>query len=125
MTKIKLYIAIFGVVCSLAGLSALAEAATPAAADNSQVNNASELTADKAGNQQTDREIMQNIRKSVVADKSLSTYAKNVKIVAANGKVTLKGPVRSTDESNNIEDKAIQIAGIGNVTNELSVAPSP
>jgi osmotically-inducible protein OsmY len=71
-----------------------------------------------------DRDIMQKIRKAVVADKSLSTYGHNVKIISEHGKVTLKGPVRSDDESKNIEAKAVEIAGAGNVTNQLSVAPN-
>jgi len=35
--------------------------------------------------------------------------------------VTLKGPVRSEDEKNTIEQKAAAVAGPGNVTNELTV----
>jgi osmotically-inducible protein OsmY len=96
-------------------------------ADNTKVNkrdrNAGEPTADQAKNNLPDREIMQKIRKSVVDDKSLSTYAHNVKIVAQNGKVTLKGPVRSEDEKQTIEQKASEVAGAGNVTNELTVKP--
>ena len=38
---------------------------------------------------------MQKIRKSIMADRSLSSYAHNVKIIAQDGEVTLKGPVRS------------------------------
>lgn len=68
-----------------------------------------------------DREIMQKIRRAVVEDKSLSTYAHNVKIVAQNGKVTLKGPVRSEEEKKAIEQKAIEVAGAGNVVNELTI----
>jgi osmotically-inducible protein OsmY len=64
---------------------------------------------------------MADIRKSVVGDKSLSTYAHNVKIIAVHGQVTLKGPVRSDDESKNIEAKAKEVAGDSNVTNQLTV----
>ncbi len=64
---------------------------------------------------------MQKIRRAVVADKSLSTYAHNVKIIAEHGKVTLKGPVHSNDERQNIEAKAVEVAGSGNVTNQLTV----
>ena len=56
-----------------------------------------------------------------MADKSLSTYAHNVKIISEHGKVTLKGPVRSTAEKQTIEKKAIKVAGAGNVTNEISI----
>ena len=96
--------------------------------DNSKANkrdrSAAEKTADQAKETTSDRDIMQKIRKAVVADKSLSTYGHNVKIISEHGKVTLKGPVRSDDESKNIEAKAVEIAGAGNVTNQLSVAPN-
>jgi osmotically-inducible protein OsmY len=59
-----------------------------------------------------------------VQDKSLSTYAHNVKIVTQGGSVTLKGPVRSEEEKHMVEAKATEIAGAGHVTNELSVAPA-
>jgi osmotically-inducible protein OsmY len=57
-------------------------------------------------------------------DKSLSTYAHNIKIITQDGKVTLKGPVRSEDEKAAIESKAIAVAGANNnVTDQLEVAP--
>jgi hyperosmotically inducible periplasmic protein len=71
-----------------------------------------------------DRELTQKIRKSIHQDKSLSTYAHNIKIITQDGKVTLRGPVRSEDEKNNLQAKAIAVAGDGNVTNQLEIAPS-
>jgi hyperosmotically inducible protein len=59
----------------------------------------------------------------VIADKSLSTYAHNVKIIAQNGQVTLKGPVNSETEKQSIEQKAIDVAGAGNVTNQITIKP--
>ena len=90
-------------------------------ADNTAVNKNSEPTADQAKNTKSDREIMQNIRKAIVDDKSLSTYAHNVKVISQHGKVTLKGPVRSDDERRSVAAKAEEIAGSGNVVNQLSV----
>src|SRR5262245_7795478 len=58
------------------------------------------------------------------ADKTLSTYAHNVKVITANGEVTLKGPVRSEDERKVVEAKAIEVAGQGRVSNELTIAPA-
>ena len=93
--------------------------------DNTRVNQRdrsnTEPTADQAKNNATDRQLMQQIRKAVVDDKSLSTTAHNVKIIAHNGKVTLKGPVNSEEEKQSVEQKAAAVAGAGNVTNELSV----
>ena len=64
---------------------------------------------------------MQKIRKAVIADKSLSTYAHNIKVVTMNGKVTLKGPVQSDAEKMAVQAKAAEVAGAGNVTNNISV----
>ena len=80
-------------------------------------------TADQQKMNSTDRDLAKRIRSAIMSDKSLSTYAHNVKIVAQDGKVTLKGPVRSEEEKNAIETKATEIAGAGNVMNQLEVAP--
>jgi hyperosmotically inducible periplasmic protein len=93
--------------------------------DNTKVNkrdkSQSEPTADQAKNNLSDRQIMAHIRRDVVKDQNLSSYAHNVKIVAEHGKVTLKGPVYSDDEKRTIEEYARKYAGNNNVTNELSV----
>ena len=105
------------------GQSAAFQGAT--APDNTKVNKqdraSSEPTADKAKDNRSDREIMQQIRKAVMDDKSLSTYGHNVKIIAQRGRVTLKGPVHSEEEKKSIEAKAAEVAGGGNVINQLTV----
>ena len=59
-----------------------------------------------------------------MADKSLSTYAHNVKIISQNGIVTLKGPVHSDDEVKSIMAMATEGAGSPDkVVNEMSVKP--
>jgi osmotically-inducible protein OsmY len=68
-----------------------------------------------------DRDTTQKIRKAIIGDKTLSTYAHNVKIFAHDGKVTLRGPVRSEDEKRTVNDMAAAIVGADNVTNELTV----
>lgn len=106
---------------------AVAQQEKAPAADNTKVNkrdrDKTEATADRAKDNVNDREIMQKIRKAIMDDKSLSTYAHNVKIVSQHGKVTLKGPVRSDEEKKAVESKAAEVAGAGNVTNELTVKP--
>jgi len=72
----------------------------------------------------SDRTITQNIRKAIHDDTSLSTYAHNIKIITQDGKVTLRGPVRSVEEKSNLERKAATVAGQENVTNQLEVAPT-
>ncbi len=80
-------------------------------------------TADQQKMNPADRNTTKQIRKSIMQDKSLSTYGHNIKIITQDGKVTLKGPVRSEDDKANIEAKAVAVAGAGNVTNQLEVAP--
>ena len=80
-------------------------------------------TADQQKNNKTDLEITREIRRSLTNDKSLSTYAHNVKIITQQGKVTLKGPVRSDDEKNAVEAKAVQVAGPANVNDQMTVVP--
>lgn len=112
-----------GILSLGGGILTHAQAQSPAA-DNTKVNKTTKgggITADQGKNNQSDRAIMQKIRQAVMADKSLSTYAHNVKIIAQNGKVTLKGPVHSEAEKQSIEQKATDVAGAGNVTNEIVV----
>ena len=70
-----------------------------------------------------DLTVTQNIRKAVVDDDGLSTTAKNVKIITANGVVTLRGPVKSAAEKASIEAKAHKVAPEAKVQNQLEVAP--
>jgi osmotically-inducible protein OsmY len=109
----------------LASLSLPASAQT--AADNTKVNTRDRakgaVTADQQKETPTDRDLTQKIRKSLMSDKALSSYAHNVKVVTQGGNVTLKGPVRSAEEKQTIESKAVEVAGAGHVVNELSVAP--
>jgi hyperosmotically inducible periplasmic protein len=81
-------------------------------------------SSDKQSNDATDLNLTKQIRKSVLADKALSTYAHNVKIVSVGGNVTLSGVVRSDDEKSAIEMKADAVAGKDHVVNKLKVAPS-
>jgi osmotically-inducible protein OsmY len=70
-------------------------ATSQAQPDNTKVNkrdkNPDEATADQQKMNAADRNLTARIRKSVMADKTLSTYAHNVKIISQNGIVTLKG----------------------------------
>lgn len=95
------------------------------AADNTKTNKSQTApNADQQKMNPADRAITQKIRKSIHEDTTLSTYAHNVKIITQDGKVTLRGPVRSDDEKNVIQSKAVAVAGEENVTNNLTIAPS-
>jgi hyperosmotically inducible periplasmic protein len=98
------------------------------APDNSKANqgDASKgaVTAEQQKMDPADRNITKQIRSAIYKDKSLSTYAHNIKVITQDGKVTLKGPVRSEDEKAGIEAKAVAVVGTENVTNQLQVAPA-
>lgn len=117
-----------GVLASALTMGMAGLNAQQTAPDNTKVNKSEQAknakTADNAKDNAGDRDLMQKIRKSIMDDKSLSTYAHNVKVIAENGMVTLKGPVRSDEEKATIEQKATEIAGAGKVTNQLTVKPS-
>ena len=84
-------------------------------ADNTKTNqrdrNQNEPTADQQKENGTDRVLAQQVRRALVKDKSLSSYAHNIKVIAENGVVTLKGPVHSDQEKQAIEAKAAEAAG--------------
>jgi hyperosmotically inducible protein len=92
-------------------------------ADNTRKNrdDVAAPNADQQPNNHTDIDITKRVRQGVMADKSLSTYGHNVKIIAEGGKVTLKGPVRSEGEKSAIGSKAADVVGQDNVVNELRV----
>ena len=113
--------------CALLGLSpvVMAQDASSFTPDNSAVNvrdrNPNSMTADQQANAKNDVEVTREIRRSVMKDNSLSMMAHNVKIVTANGNVTLRGPVKTEDEKNEIASKAQAIAGADKVDNQLEV----
>jgi hyperosmotically inducible periplasmic protein len=98
-----------------------AQPAASTAPDNSAKNKAQQTTADQQKENTADRATTKKIRQSIMADKSLSTYAHNVKIITQNGAVTLKGPVNSEEEKQSIASKAAAIVGQDKVTNQLTV----
>jgi osmotically-inducible protein OsmY len=84
-------------------------------ADNAKASKAKTPTAQQQANRPTEIETSRRIRQAIVADKALSSYAYNVKVVTRKGEVTLKGPVRTSDEKAAIEVK---------VVNQLEVVPA-
>jgi hyperosmotically inducible periplasmic protein len=111
----------------LVGGVASAQTNSSVPADNTRSNRTdasnTTATADAQKNGAADIDLTKHIRQSVMADKSLSTDAHNVKIVSVGGKVTLNGVVRSDEEKSAIQMKAEDVAGKSNVTNVLKVAP--
>ena len=104
--------------------TASAQTASQTAPDNTKTNTqdraATAKTADQQGNSKADLDMTQKIRRAIVADKALSTYAHNVKVITRDGQVTLKGPVQTLDEQSAVQAKAAEIAGTGKVANQTT-----
>jgi osmotically-inducible protein OsmY len=100
---------------------AIAQSDTQAAPDNSKQNVNHADTADNQSNAKTDRHLTAKIRKAILADKNLSTDAHNVKIITSNGAVTLKGPVKSDEEKQQVASDAASVLSADKITNELTV----
>jgi len=120
------------VACILGfGLSLAAQTPSrPATApDNTKVNQRDKTpaqpTADQQKQDRPDSDITRDIRRSITNDKTLSTYARNIKIITQNGNVTLRGPVRSEEERKSVEAKANEVAGATHVKSELEIAAKP
>ena len=98
----------------------------PAAKDNTGVNQRDESGVTKTpldqGQGQSDIDVTASIRKRVV-DTKLSVNAQNVKIITENGKVTLRGPVKTEDEKKQVEQIANDVAGVGNVDSQIEIQP--
>lgn len=80
-------------------------------------------TADDQPNSSSDRLTTAKVRKAIVADKELSSYAHNIKIITMKGKVTLKGPVKSEEEKQRIISDLANVIPAEDVTNQLTVTP--
>jgi len=108
--------------------SAAPKVAPPNAdADNSGINkrdrSSAALTPMDQGGSVADRKITQQIRQDLMSDKSLSFTAKNVKVITVNGKVTLRGPVKSEAERTAVEATARRVAGGGGqVDSQLEIS---
>jgi hyperosmotically inducible periplasmic protein len=130
LTSIVLSIAVGAIAAGYTGL------AYAAGADSDQATDANEYEPDNTGRNvrdrddrtptsedqsesEPDRKLSQKIRQAIVADDSLSTSAHNVKIITIDGVVTLRGPVKDSEERNAIGAKALKIAGAGKVKNQL------
>jgi hypothetical protein len=115
--KILVVSAALAAVCLFVPVSAMAQTAP----DNTKQNKDHATSADSQSNASADRTTTAKVRKAIMEDKNLSTYAHNVKIITSNGQVTLKGPVKSEEEKQRIASDASSVISAENVTNQLTV----
>jgi hyperosmotically inducible protein len=95
------------------------------ASDNSRQNasqpSLSALTAQSQPNDRGDRRTAAHIRKAIVADRALSTYAHNVKVIVAGGKVTLEGPVHSDAERQQLITDVIAVVNPAFIVDRITI----
>ncbi len=108
--------AIFVFVCLCMVPTAKAQAP-----DNSQQNQGQKTTAQSQSNAKSDLQTTADVRKAILADKNLSVYAHNVKIITRGGQVTLKGPVKSEEEKQQVSTDAANVVSADKVNNQLTV----
>jgi osmotically-inducible protein OsmY len=100
----------FGLLATSVGIGYLAASQAP-------IENRQELSS-------ADSHISQRIRSSMRSYKSLSSLARNVKIISQGGKVTLRGLVQSEREKDTFQAEAVAVVGDSNVSNQLEIALS-
>ena len=113
---------------SALSLAALAEDNEKTKPDNTVTNDRDRSgetkTSGDQSNSSADLKITQAIRQALMKDRVLSTTAKNIKVITANGQVTLRGPVKSAQEKAKIDQIAKSAAGGAQIDDQLDVKGS-
>jgi hyperosmotically inducible periplasmic protein len=113
---------------SALSLAALADDNEKTKPDNTATNerdrSSETKTSGDQSNNSADLKITQAIRQALMKDRELSTTAKNIKVITANGQVTLRGPVKSAQEKAKIDQIAKSAAGGAKIDNQLDVKGS-
>ena len=78
-------------------------------------------TSGDQSNTSADLRITQAIRRGLMKDDELSSDAKNIKVITANGQVTLRGPVNNAEEKTKVEQIAKSAASGAQVVDQLDV----
>ncbi|HEV3100115.1 MAG TPA: BON domain-containing protein [Candidatus Udaeobacter sp.] len=120
---------LLAIVC----LSTLSLAAFAADNEKTKPDNTATNERDRSGetktsgdqsNSSADLKITQAIRQALMKDRELSTTAKNIKVITANGQVTLRGPVKTAQEKARVNQLARSAAGDARVDDQLDVKGS-
>jgi osmotically-inducible protein OsmY len=118
---------------TLACLSALSLVALAADDEKSKPDNTKTNERDRSGetktsgdqsNSSADLKVTQAIRQALMKDSELSTTAKNIKVITANGQVTLRGPVKTAQEKAKVDQIARSAAGSAQIDDQLDVKES-
>ncbi len=79
------------------------------------------LTPEDQSQSKNDLELAASIRRAVVAQDGISVDGQNIKIIAGSNKVTLRGPVKDSEERVAIEKTVRTAAGKATVDNQLEI----
>ena len=118
---------------ALACLSALSLTALAADNEKAEPDNTATNERDRSGetktsgdqsNSSADLKITQAIRRALMKNRELSTTAKNIKVITANGQVTLRGPVKTAQEKARVDQIAKSAAGGAQIDDQLEVKGS-
>jgi osmotically-inducible protein OsmY len=93
-------------------------------ATNERDRSGENSTSGDQSNSPADLKITQAIRRALMKDDELSTTAKNIKVITANGQVTLRGPVKTAQEKAKISQLARSAAGGAQIDDQLDVKES-
>jgi hyperosmotically inducible periplasmic protein len=105
----------------LTGMAADPKVEPDNTAQNQRDRSGDAKTSGDQSNTSADLQITQAIRRGLMKDTGLSSTAKNIKVISANGQVTLRGPVNSGQEKTKIEQIARSASGGAKVINQLDV----
>jgi hyperosmotically inducible protein len=105
-------------------VSAIADVKNDDSAINRRDLAANELIADQQSPAKSDLDITREIRQHIIADKKLSFYAHNIKIITARGQVTLRGPVRSRSEESKLVKVAQSVVRPSRVIDKIEITKS-
>jgi len=120
-------------ILALACLSALSLAAFATDNEKAKPDNTATNDRDRSGetktsgdqsNSSADLKVTQAIRRALMKDRELSTTAKNIKIITANGQVTLRGPVKSAQEKAKVDQITRSAASGAQIDDQLEVKGS-
>ena len=123
MKRTKLLLALT-IACPIWVLAADDKTAPDNTGKNERDKDHQTLTPGDQSERPEDVKLTQSIRQAIMKDKVLSITAKNIKIITASGRVTLRGPVNNVVEKTKIHDLARGAAGQVPVDNQLEIKPS-
>jgi osmotically-inducible protein OsmY len=109
------------IVMNLAALAADQNVDANNTATNQRDRSGETKTSGDQSNTSADLQITQAIRRGLMKDDGLSSDAKNIKVITANGQVTLRGPVNNAQEKTKVEQIAKAAAGGAQIVDELDV----